>query len=168
MVKLPRLLAFSTFFAFTSVMLASQDVPLPWRSATIKFGPPQEKNFLRISTNEDDQLTELVVHWKGRDLSVPPSEFKSVPDVQLDTVKIYESPVKSYYYLNISVHFGDDVQDRFPLAWFLFFPGRYDHLMMIKPTSKLTEDYIQKLPGKEPQKEGTSTVIREAPSPNPK
>src|SRR5438552_16600823 len=106
MVKLPRLLAFSTFFAFTSVMLASQDVPLPWRSATIKFGPPQEKNFLRISTNEDDELTELVVHWKGRDLSVPPSEFKSVPDVQLDTVKIYESPVKSYYYLNISVHFG--------------------------------------------------------------
>jgi len=37
--------------------------------------------------------------------------------------------------------------------------------MMIKPTSKLTEDYIQKFPGKEPQKEGTSTVIREAPSP---
>jgi hypothetical protein len=154
--------------AFTCGAQASQDKLLPWHSATISFGAPAEKNFLRISTNEDDELTELVVHWKGRDLSVPPTEFKSVPDVQLDTVKVLESPDASYFYLNVSVHFGDDVEDRFPIAWFLFFPGRYDHLMMIKPTSKTTEDYIQKFPGKEPQKEGTSKVIREAPSPKAK
>ena len=165
MVKLASLLSFAILLAFTSVILASQDAPLPWYSATISFGPPADKNLLRISTNEDDELIELVVHWKGRDLSVPRSEFKSVPDVQLDTVRVLESSAPWMPYLNISVHFGDDVQDRFPVAWFLFFPDHYDHLMMIKPTSKLTEDYIQKFPGKEPQKEGTSTVIREAPSP---
>jgi hypothetical protein len=148
--------------------LASQDTLLPWHSATISFGAPAEKNFLRISTNKDDELTELVVRWKGHEISVPPTEFKSVPDVQLDTVKILESPAPSYFYLNVSVSFGDDVEDRFPLAWFLFFPGKYDHLMMIKPRSKTGEDYVQKFPGKEPEKEGTSTVIREPPSPKPK
>ena len=161
----PRLLSVATLLAFSGLVMASQDVPLPWHSVTIKFGPSQEKDFLLISTNEDDEITKLVVHWKGRDLSVPSTEFKSLPDVQLDTVKIFESSDRSYLYLNVSVHFGDDFEDRFPIAWFLFFPGRFDHLMMIKPTSKTTEDYIQKFPGKEPQKEGTSTVIREAPTP---
>jgi len=167
MLKSTHLLSF-VLLGLSCNVFASQDAPLPWRSASISFGPPAEKNLLRISTNEDDELTELVVHWKGRDFSVPRSEFKSVPDVQLDTVRVLESSAPWMPYLNISVHFGDDVQDRFPVAWFLFFPDHYDHLMMIKPTSKLTEDYIQKFPGKEPQKEGTSTVIREAPSPSPK
>src|ERR1700736_1865026 len=168
MVKLPHLLSFAVLFALICNAIASQDAPLPCPSATMSFGLPAEKNLLRMSTNEDDELTELLVHWKGRELSVPASEFKSLPDVRLDTVRILESSAPWMPYLNISVHFGDDVQDRFPLAWFLFFPDHYDHLMMIKPTSKLTEDYIQKFPGKEPQKEGTSTVIREAPSPKPK
>jgi len=169
MMKLLRLVAaIASACALTCGALASQDRLLPWHSATISFGPPPENNFLRISTNADDELTELVVHWKGRDLAVPHTEFKSVPDVQLDTVKILESPDPSYFYLNVSLHFGDDLEDRFPIAWFLFFPGRYDHLMMIKPTSKTTEDYIQKFPGKEPEREGTSQVIREAPSPKPK
>jgi hypothetical protein len=160
--------AAATLLVLSVFAYSSQDRPLPWHSATISFGPPAEKNFLRVSTNDDDELTELVVHWKGHDLSVPPTEFKSLPDVQLDTVKVLESSDPSYLYLNVSLHFGDDVQDRFPMAWFLFVPGKYDRLMMIKPTSKMTEDYIQKFPGKEPQKEGTSTVIREAPSPKPK
>lgn len=151
-----------------NVAHASQDAIIPWRSATISFGPPAEKNLLRISVNENNELTELVVHWKGRDLVVPPVEFKAAPNVHLDSVKVLESGDPYYVYLNVSVNFGDwspEYLHQYPIAWFLFFPGRYDHLMMIKPTSKTTEDYIQKFPGQEPQKQTTVTAIREMPPP---
>jgi len=154
-----------------SVANATEDVIIPWHSATISFGSPVDKNLLHIAANEDNELSQLVVQWKGRDLVVPSSEFKMVRNVHLDTVKVLESGDPSYAYLNVSVYFGDysvDHDPHYPVAWFLFFPGRYDHLMMVKPTSKTSEDYIEKFPGKEPQKEGTSTVIREAPSPTPK
>ena len=158
------LLAIATAFEAIRDVSASQDHMLPWHNATISFGAPTEKNSIRISTNEDNELTELTVRWKDHQFSVPPGEFKSVPDVHLDTVKVLESSDPSYSYLNVSVRFGDGIDDRFPMAWFLFFPDKYDHLMMIKPISKLTDDYIQKFPGKDAQKEGTSTVIREGPN----
>ena len=142
-------------------------MPLPWHSATISFGPSQEKNFLRIASNDDHELTELVVHWKGQDLKVPATEFKSLPDVQLSTVQVLQSSDPAYPYLNVSLRFGDDTFDEFPLAWFIYMPGKFDHIMIIKKTSKTTSDYLQKYPGKEPAKEGTSTVIREAPTPKP-
>ena len=150
-----------------SIALASQDMPLSWHSAMISFGAWQEKNFLRISSNDHDELTELVVHWKGQDLKVPATEFKALPNVQLSTVQVLESSDPAYPYLNVSVRFGQGTLDKFPIAWFIFMPGKFDHIMIINPTSKTTSDYIQKYPGKEPAKEGTSTVIREAPSPKP-
>jgi hypothetical protein len=36
------------------------------------------------------------------------------------------------------------VFDEFPLAWFIFMGGKFDHLMIIKRTSKTSWDYIQK------------------------
>ena len=147
--------------------LAHQDTPLPWHDATIRFGPPSEGNFLHIATNDDDELTVLTVHWNGKDFAVPSSEFKSLPDVQLSTLQVLDSKVPEYRYLNVSVRFGDDLLDEFPLASFLFMGAKYDHLMMIKRTSKTTWDYIQKYPGQEPQRATTASVIREAPSPKP-
>src|SRR5690349_10804329 len=103
-----------------NVAHASQDVIIPWHSATISFGPPGEKNVLRISANEDNELTQFVLHWKGRDLVVPASEFKMVRNVHLDMVKLLESGDPSYAYLNVSVYFGDYLPDHdphYPVAW---------------------------------------------------
>jgi hypothetical protein len=47
------------------VLFAHEDVPLPWHEATIRFGEPKEGNFLHITTNEDDELTTLTMHWNG-------------------------------------------------------------------------------------------------------
>jgi len=161
-------------FVVASILLtcniarSSVDVGIRWHTATIGFGPPNEKNVLRIAVNENNELTELVVHWKGHDLVVPPGEFNAIQNVRLDTVKILESGDPSYVYLNISLDFGDwspDYIHPYPTAWFLFFPGGYDHLMMIKPTSKTTEDYIQKFPGEAAHKETTATAITETPIP---
>jgi hypothetical protein len=156
----------------SSNALASEDVPLPWHSATINFGEPQEKNFLRASTNSDDELTEFMVHWRGQDLRVPPSEFKILPDVQLHTLQIlrgdYTGGPLAGPYLNIALRFGDDVFEEYPLAWFLFYGGKFQHITFIKRTSKTTWDYTDKYPGQEPVKAGTSAVIREPTNPKPK
>ena len=147
-----------------ALAVAWEDTPLPWHSATISFGYPQEKNFLRITSSQDRELTELTVHCQGKDLVVPPSEFKSLPNVQLDTIRILFSDL--YFeggpYLTIALNFGDR-----SLAWFLFHNGKFHHITFIKRTSKTTSDYIDKHPGQEPVKTGTSALVRDAPSPKP-
>ncbi len=73
------------------VATAHVDTQLNWHSATIGFGDPEEKNVLRIATNSARELTEFTVRWRGREFSVPASEFKSVRNVQLQSVRTQHS-----------------------------------------------------------------------------
>ena len=141
---------------------------------TIGFGDPKEKNVLRVSVNDSQELTELSVRWRNRDFSVPASEFKSLPKVQLESIRTQHSgdhPLIFFLgspYLNVSLRFGDIAFGEYPLAWFIFERGKFRSITFIKRTSESTWDYIEKYPGKEPVAAGVQSMIQDAPSPEPK
>ena len=118
---------------------------------------------LRIAS-QDFRVTELTVEWNGGKFPVPATEFGSVPNPQLETLKVLRGKFSDNIennapYLVVEFRFGQPTLGECPRAQFLFYSGRYQRLMITTRTSETTWETSDKLPDKGATPKGTTTLL---------
>jgi hypothetical protein len=118
---------------------------------------------VRIAT-QDHAIKELKLRWTGKDFVVPASELASVPNPQLDTLRVllgqYHGGIHDDApYLIIQLRFGQPSLGENPRAHFLFYSGAYRRLRITTRTSETRWQDTVKLPGKKATAGGTTTLL---------
>ena len=153
-------------FALTS--RASQDRAMPWNAVTLEFGfdiggDPAAKGTVHIA-NPGHFITEIALNWNSTKFDVPASEFSSVPEPKLETLKVlygsfYGGVHDNAPYLVVELRFGQPTLGEYPRAQFLFSAGRYQDLRITTRTSETTWVDTVKLPGEDAKRAGTTTLM---------
>jgi hypothetical protein len=119
---------------------ASSDLPVAWKVATVEFGSGDEAGSVRIA-RQNHAISELTLRWKGKDLTVPPSEFAKVPNPQLDTLQMqvgefYGGIHNNAPYFVVELRFGPPSLGEHPRASFVFFSGAFRYLRVEAPKQR--------------------------------
>ena len=156
---------------------ANQDRINSWSSVTINISPSQGDIQVAVAV-EKESLKSLSLTLNGKALAVPPSEFKDLDKVQLNSIRILSGAFdgelmhrfsgapdqKDIPYHYVELKFGEPIATdggiEYNSAQFLFHDGKYQKRTVEKLAVNGDETLEDKAPGEEAAPAGKISTLK--------